>query len=393
MDLEQEIITILEENEIEFALSLPCAKIKRLLQLTSQTMEHIPLTREEEGIGIASGLHLGNKKYILMMQSGGIGNSLNAMLSLALVYKIPLPIIISWRGVYNEKIEAQKPMGEFLPAIFKAINCPYVSIHHSDDLAKIDQAIRDAYKNDSIYGIFISPQFWEESEGSPIIMQKSTLRELPEIHLPKGRRIKQQKLATTELLTRFEAIKILKDHLQEKIVIGNIGIPSKELYQIIDQTSNFYMLGSFGMASAIGFGLAIATDKEVLVIDGDASILTNPNILGTIGANRERCHNLTILLMDNGVCGSTGNQTTLAQNSLDLEALARAYGFSSTIKVASRAEINQALKSKLIGPKLIHILLRAGNNPQVQVIPLSATEIKERFKEYITSTNLKKEKK
>ena len=54
---------------------------------------------------------------------------------------------------------------------------------------------------------------------------------------------------------------------------------------IDDRATNFYMLGTMGLASSIGLGLALAQDKKVVVIDGDGSVLTNLGTLPTIANN------------------------------------------------------------------------------------------------------------
>jgi len=381
LDLENKVINILQENNIEYTLTLPCAKIKRLIELASENLEHIPLTREEEGIGIASGLYFAGKRAILMMQSGGIGNSLNALLSLAQTYEIPLPMIISWRGIYKEKIEAQKPMGEYLPAIFDAVKLPHVLVEEEQDLWKIKDAINRSYEEKIPIGILISPKFWEASTPEEIGKKDKIATGTPN-------RISETKIelstsVNNPSLIRYDAIEASIEYLKDKIVISNIGIPSKELHELYDQESNFYMLGSFGMASPIGLGVALAQENEVIVLDGDASILTNPNILGTISSLKEKCRNLTIILLDNGTCGSTGNQETLALDMLDLEVIAQAFGISSTQKAYTKEEIVEAYKSDTAGPRLVHVLIKAGQKSEIKNVPYTAVEIKKRFMQYL----------
>ena len=110
--------------------------------------------------------------------------------------------------------------------------------------------------------------------------------------------------------TRYDIIKNLAPELKGKVVVSNLGIPSKELYSILHQPSNFYMRGSMGMATPIGLGVALASRKEVVVIDGDGSRLMNPGTLATVAAAAPE--NLTVIAIDNGAYGSTGNQPTLA---------------------------------------------------------------------------------
>ena len=109
-------------------------------------------------------------------------------------------------------------------------------------------------------------------------------------------------------MNRFNLLKSLQTVLNNKLVICNIGLPSQELYQINDKPNYFYMFGSMGLASSIGLGLALSQKKDVVSIDGDGSVLMNMNTLSTLG-NRAP-NNYTLLIVDNGSYGSTGDQKT-----------------------------------------------------------------------------------
>ena len=90
-------------------------------------------------------------------------------------------------------------------------------------------------------------------------------------------------------MARFEAIYEIMEYIDDELVVCNIGFPSRELYEINDRDENFYMIGSMGLASSIGFGLALARpDKDIVVIDGDGSLLMNMGSLVTIFANNPR---------------------------------------------------------------------------------------------------------
>ena len=86
-------------------------------------------------------------------------------------------------------------------------------------------------------------------------------------------------------MIRSEILKEIAPILRNQLVVCNIGIPSQELHAIDDQPTNFYMLGTMGLASSIGLGLALAQPKTVIAIDGDGSVLTNLGTLPTIGNN------------------------------------------------------------------------------------------------------------
>ena len=140
------------------------------------------------------------------------------------------------------------------------------------------------------------------------------------------------------------------------------------------------MLGSMGMCSPIALGIAMNTEKEVVAVDGDGSLLMNPGILATVAEHSPE--NLTILAIDNAVYGSTGNQPTATAEVVDLEMLARAMGIKRTFKVAGKEEIGRLLGELGRGLNFIHVLARSGN-AQVSNIPLSSIEIKMGVMKYL----------
>ena len=85
-------------------------------------------TREEEAFGIAAGLYLGGRRPTVMLQSSGLGNSLNAITSLVVPYQIPMLIVVSMRGDVGEWNAAQVPMGRAVRSIFDAIGMPHTTV-------------------------------------------------------------------------------------------------------------------------------------------------------------------------------------------------------------------------------------------------------------------------
>ena len=182
------------------------------------------------------------------------------------------------------------------------------------------------------------------------------------------------------LLTRYDIIKIVAPYLEGKVVVSNLGWPSKELYAIKHQPSNFYMLGSMGMVTPIGLGIALSSRKEVVVIDGDGSLLMNPGTLATAASAAPE--NLTIVAIDNGAYGSTGNQPTLAASCVDLQVVARGFGFRNTMKVAGEKELVDVMKGPRKGPAFIHVLALPGNK-DVPNIPVHHLEIKKQVQGFL----------
>ena len=91
--------------------------------------------------GIAAGLYLGGRLPTVMLQSSGLGNSLNAITSLILPYQIPVLMIISMRGDASEWNAAQVPMGRAMTRILDAVGIPHLLL---DRAASAEPAVRVA---------------------------------------------------------------------------------------------------------------------------------------------------------------------------------------------------------------------------------------------------------
>jgi len=183
-------------------------------------------------------------------------------------------------------------------------------------------------------------------------------------------------------MNRYELIKTLVPVFKDALVVCNIGIPSQELFSVCDRDNHFYMLGSMGLCSSIGLGLALTTDKPVVALEGDGAVLMNLGTLATIG-NRAPA-NLTLLIIDNGSYGSTGDQATYTSEATSLAAMARGGGCQNVIEcpgsetagvLADAIDVQQA---SVIISKVV-----AGNRP-LPVVPLHPIVLRERFKKAIS---------
>lgn len=376
---EKELITILKERGVDFTCSLPCEKVKDLLEMVADTFSHVPLTREEEGVGICAGAALSGKRPAMFVQSSGIGNMMNALLSLTVFYKLPLAVFVSRRGVYKEKIKAQLPMGLRLPGILKGAGLSYSTINSRGDFKVVEKELAHLYKRKRIHVFLLSPAIWEGTYTGGTVLSQDVSP--PLTREDKGWFSEEVKKSTPGF-RRYEILKMMTPYLESKVVVCNLGFPSKELFFIKHRPSHFYMLGSMGMATPIGLGISLTSDKQVVVIDGDGSLLMNPGTLAT--AAHLAPENLTILAIDNGSYGSTGGQPTLTHSCVDLERVARGFGIRNTSKVSARRQIVEIMKGPHKGLRFIHALAAPGNE-EVPNIPISHLEIKKQVQDFLRS--------
>ncbi|MCX6672958.1 MAG: sulfopyruvate decarboxylase subunit beta [Methanothrix sp.] len=177
-------------------------------------------------------------------------------------------------------------------------------------------------------------------------------------------------------MLRIEAIALAAQaaEAQNALLICNIGYPSRELFSVKDRRENFYMLGSMGLASSIGLGLALARpERKVMVLDGDGSVLMNLGTLATIAHHAPE--NYLLVILDNCCYGSTGSQPTCTHLGTDLFALAKAAG----VKKVSLVERAEDLALALLGHDVVIIVKVEEGNAPVPIISLSPEDIIVRF--------------
>lgn len=184
-------------------------------------------------------------------------------------------------------------------------------------------------------------------------------------------------------MIRSEILKEIAPILRDQLVVCNIGIPSQELHAIDDQPTNFYMLGTMGLASSIGLGLALSQPKTVISIDGDGSVLTNLGTLPTIANNV--ADNFILMIVDNGSYGSTGDQPTYTGKKTSLAGMARAAGCENVIEVQD-VDTPTALSNAIASGEMTIMIVKCDSgNAKMPVITMDPVVIKDRFMKAVQS--------
>jgi sulfopyruvate decarboxylase beta subunit len=137
----------------------------------------------------------------------------------------------------------------------------------------------------------------------------------------------------------------LLELLTDQALIVCNGFPSREVFKLKDRPGNFYMIGSMGVAAAIGLGVALAKPaKTVVVFDGDGNVLMGMGTLATVGALKPK--NFIHVVFDNEVYGSTGNQPTVSRI-VPLDQVAKAAGYRNVERVREREDLVYEFKDML----------------------------------------------
>ena len=225
---ENQIIDELKVQGIDLVSAIPCDRAKDLFFRLPEEFRHIGLTREEDGVGISAGAYLAGARPLVALQSSGLGNMLNAILSLTTTFGLPLPILASWRGGTSETIPAQIPFNRPLPRILAAAGIPCTILSNRNSTKEIGDAIALAYRNRTPHVILIRPGCLDESGCLPIATGSGTTT-CRAVTLSYTRDWK------TPLMTRFDAIRTVADRATDEVLVSNIGVPSKELYAAKDR--------------------------------------------------------------------------------------------------------------------------------------------------------------
>ena len=117
---------LLKDNGFDFYTGVPCSILSDIINYLSKSdrFVYVPATREDEALGIAVGAYMGGKRPVVLMQNSGLGNSIDALTSLILLYRFPILLIISWRGYLGKDAPEHLLMGKYMLDFLKVMNLP-----------------------------------------------------------------------------------------------------------------------------------------------------------------------------------------------------------------------------------------------------------------------------
>ena len=182
-------------------------------------------------------------------------------------------------------------------------------------------------------------------------------------------------------MNRKKAIQIIAKIINDQPIISANGFISRELFNTYEKKSNFYMLGSMGLASSIGLGVALRNPKKTIyVFDGDGNILMNLGSMTTIGTIKPK--NLVHIIFDNSIHESTGGQPTNSKK-IDLGKIAQCVNYK-TFVAQDEKKLEKIMKNIKFGKGPILLKIKISKTTKIEKrISIEPTEIKSRFQESI----------
>jgi len=182
-------------------------------------------------------------------------------------------------------------------------------------------------------------------------------------------------------MIRREAVRIFAKKIGTEPIISANGFISRDLFEACEKDSNFYMIGSMGLASSIGLGVALKNSKRrVYIFDGDGNLFMNLGSLATMGTYKPK--NLVHIVFDNNLHESTGGQPTHS-NKIDLGKIAKAANYT-VFKLTTKKNIDNMWNKikKIQGPVMILIKVEKSNyvSKRVSIHPY---KIRDRFQKLL----------
>lgn len=374
MGLEPEVFyKQLQANDILFFTGVPDSILKDFCSYVANNTKsenNIIAANEGNAIALAAGYYLStNKIPLVYMQNSGLGNAINPLLSLVhkSVYKIPMLLLIGWRGAPGESDECQHiKQGSITLDLLNLMDIPYSIL------------TKDKYQSEEI--VKKASDYIKNNCTPYAIVVKKGIFSSYKFDQPTNNEFE---------LSREEAIKIIISQLEEDdIVVSSTGNISREVYEIRNQFKqtherDFLMVGSMGHASQIAMTIAMQkTDRDVYCLEGDGALIMHLGGLTTIG--QKNVNNFRHIILNNGAHDSVGGQPTVGLN-IQFEQLCMGVGYKGYLKAETRAELIYCLEKLKTnqGPLLLEVRVKKGARKNLGRPKIDSLERKKQFMKFL----------
>ena len=355
----------LKKNDLNFFSGVPDSLLKNLCFAIDERFrsKHFVAANEGSAVGIGLGYYLKKKKIpVIYMQNSGLGNAINPLISLAnsKVYKIPVFMIVGWRGEHSKNLidEPQHiTQGRETINFLKNLGIKYQIISSTSNIKKIIKNLKN----------------YSEKNKLPVCMLvKKNSFEIKKL---------KKKNNHKKLYLREELLRSLLSKLPKRsTIISTTGILSRELNEIIDDNkkkiNNFMCVGGMGHAISVASGIAINTKKKIFCFDGDGALTMHMGSLTTSAIQNNIIH----IVFNNNGHESVGGQKTSADN-VKFYKLAKTLGYKTTRYCKNKIDLKKAVSEAILskGSFFIEILCKQGHRKNISRPSVKMIDLREQF--------------
>ena len=163
MSVNKRIVADFVKNDISFVTTVPCKQLAGVIDEIENSLEifHIPSNKEDEGMGLCAGAFMGGKRPAIIMQNTALGVTLNTLATLTQFYRMPLPMLISYRGELGEPVACQVEMAVHTKALLKQFLIPTYHFHKESDADELDNILKYTFMCNKPVAILTDATFWK----------------------------------------------------------------------------------------------------------------------------------------------------------------------------------------------------------------------------------------
>lgn len=162
MSISSKIVDDIVASGIEFVTTVPCKQLAGVIDEVDNRNDiyHIPSNKEDEGMGLCAGAFMGGKKPMIIMQNTAIGVTINTLATLTQYYRMPLPMLISYRGELREPVACQVEMAVHTKAILNQMLIPTYHFHEEADAEELPEILKYTFMCNKPVAILTDASFW-----------------------------------------------------------------------------------------------------------------------------------------------------------------------------------------------------------------------------------------
>ena len=336
---------------------------------TKKPEEHIIAANEGNSVALAAGHFMATgSPACVYMQNSGLGNTVNPLLSLMDedVYKIPMLMIIGWRGEPGKKDEPQHvKQGKLTLPLLDCMGVPYAVLDQDSDLASVMKEARDGL-----------------DKGLPfaIVVKKGSFSSYKLNNKPQD----------ISSFPRESAISLVLESLPESSrIVSTTGKISRELFELREQRKeahqkDFLVVGSMGHTSQIALGAALSSpETPFCCLDGDGSVLMHMGSMAVNGSFQDLP--FVHIMLNNAAHDTVGGQPTVSPN-VDFPALAKTVGYRRSFSCSTGDELESILKDVYPRPEgmtFIEVKVAKGSRDDLGRPTVSALDCRLAFQKSI----------
>lgn len=162
MTISQQIVDDFVANDVSFITTVPCKQLAGVIDAVEAhpAIHHVPANKEDEGMGLCAGAFMGGKRAAIIMQNTAIGVTINTLATLIQFYRMPLPMLISYRGELREPIACQVEMALHTKALLAQMHIPTYHFHRQSDAAEFDAILKYTFMCNKPVANLTDASFW-----------------------------------------------------------------------------------------------------------------------------------------------------------------------------------------------------------------------------------------